>query len=339
MMTSGLNFGVNSLRQAGLKILGALVFIAGPIGLISCGGGSGTTYDPFVPSKIVSFGDAISDITPGARYTVNTIDDQITTVIEEVVAGYGLSLTNTAVFTSSAIGNARIAKTASFTASPVRTLKNQVADYLASNSPGNKDLFVLSGGLTDLIEEFKSYRDGAISQSVMTANLNSAAQAYVSVVQALLNSGAKRIVVIPPYNLAYTPWGVEIADNVDATKTTLYQTVRAFNDKLLTELSVFDGRNVIYAPMESTLETIVLAPGTYGLSYISTPICSTAAQDPTGINGIGIGTGQINSSRCTTATLTLTATLSAYAFADKIYPTPTLNRYLGINIYNLAAAR
>jgi outer membrane lipase/esterase len=335
MMTSGSSFGVSKLRQAGLKCLGALVFVVGPIGLISCGGG-GTTHEPFVPSKIIALGDGISDITPGARYSVNAADGQIMTVIEQFVSSHGFSLTDTAVFTSTAKGNARVATTATF-APLVKTLKNQVADYLATNPVESRHMYVLSGGLTDLVEEYKKFLDAGQDDATMTANVTQAALDYVAIIQSLVDANVQRIVVIPPYNLVRSPWAQEQTD----AGARLGALTRTFNDKLLSSLASMSGKVVLYAPMESSFDTIVLNPSSYALTNVSLPVCSTAANDAG--NGIGIGTNQINSSLCTTATLTVTGTITAliseYAFADKVYPTPAVNRNLGLFIYNNVQGR
>lgn len=337
-------------RQLGLKVLGALFFVAGPVALISCGGGGGTTVSPFAPTKVIGFGDSLSVVTPGSRYTVNASDGQIMTFVEQIVSSYGLNYTDTAVFTSYAVGNARVAITATFAAS-AKTLKNQVAEYLASHSVGNQDMFVLSGGLSDIIDEYQQYVAAGSSvgaESTMNANLQAAATAYYNAVRSLLDAGAKRVIVVPPYNLIRSPWAKEQTDS----GAKLQALSRLFNDELLVKFNGTSGNLVVWAPMESSFDSISLNPSSYGLTDVSTPICSTATYPPLdATNGIGLGTNQLNASLCTDSTLiqvtsttgtvtaTVSATLSAYAFADKVHPTPVVNRNLGLAIYNTAASR
>jgi outer membrane lipase/esterase len=338
-------FTTGAMRRLGLKFLGALVFVVGPLALISCGGG-GSTKDPFVPTKAIGFGDSLSVVTPGSRYTVNASDGQIMTFVEQFLSSYDLKYTDTAVFTSYAVGNARVATTATFAAS-AKTLKNQVADYLATHSVGAQDMFILSGGLTDLIDEYQAYLTAgadATAETAMRANLQAAALAYYNVVKGLLDAGAKRVIVVPSFNLKYTPWGKSQSDG----GAKLGDMTRLFNDALLARFDGTSGNLVVWAPYESAFDTIMLNPSSYGLTDVSTPICDTATFPPMdAANGIGLGNNQLNSSLCTDSMLikvssttgTITATLSAYGFADMVHPTPVVNRNLGAAIYNSAYGR
>ncbi|MEN9886732.1 MAG: hypothetical protein RL758_1310, partial [Pseudomonadota bacterium] len=293
-------FTTGAMRRMGLKFLGALVFVVGPLALISCGGG-GSTKDPFVPTKAIGFGDSLSVVTPGSRYTVNVSDGQIMTFVEQFLSSYGLKYTDTAVFTSYAVGNARVATTATFAAS-AKTLKNQVADYLATHSVGAQDMFILSGGLTDLIDEYQTYlkaSDKTAAESTMRAKLDAAALAYYNIVKDLLAKGAKRVIVVPSFNLKHTPWAKSQSDG----GVMLGKMSVLFNEKLLGLFDGTSGNLVVWTTYVTTFDTIMNENNfnSYGLSDISTPICNTATWDTN--DGIGLGNNQLNSSLCTDSML------------------------------------
>jgi outer membrane lipase/esterase len=309
-------------RHATRWIIGLCAAVA-TLALNGCGGG-GTVHEPFVPTKIIAMGDNLAVIT-SPRYTVNVSTGEIMTSVEQLAATYGLS----AALTSSASVNAKVAASTSFASAAV-PLTTQVSNYSASI--GTKDMFVLSAGTVDIIDEFKN---GTKSTAVIT----NAATNYVTAVQALIGRGAKRILVVSPYDLSITPWGKSLISTDQAILQTM---VTTFRDQLKAKLALagVDGRIVVYVDQELEMNYIV-NNNSLVLTDLVTPVCSTAANDPS--NGIGLGTGELNSSLCTGSTLitvsAVTADLAKYAFADKIYPTPVVNRDLGTIMYNATSSR
>jgi outer membrane lipase/esterase len=326
------------------RLSAALFVCLSALALTACGGG-GSTHDPFTPTKIISFGDNLSVISP-SRYTVNTTGE-VTTLVEQFAASYGISTATSATFVSLAVPNARIATTATFAATAT-TLSNQIAAYLSTNSVGSQDMFIITAGTVDIIDAY-------LNSATYTLDMEAAGVSLVNQVKALVNAGAKRIVVVPPYDMSVTPWG-----KTNATYTTqLNALTRHLNDVINGCMGggttygckglALDGRVVVYAPIEDAMNQIVLNPSSYSLTDVTTPICDPASSATDSANGIGIGNGQLNSSRCSTSTLitvtdstgttSVTATLGAYAFADKVYPTPAINRSLGNTVYNAAYGR
>ncbi len=56
-------------------------------------------------------------------------------------------------------------------------------------------------------------------------------------------------------------------------------------------------------------------------------------------NGIGTGTGQVNSALCTPSTLLAGADVNLYVFADNVYLSPSAHRQLGTYAYDKLRAR
>lgn len=322
-MTNLPNIAAQPTNRRATRWLTGLCATLLAVALNGCGGG--TVHDPFVPTKIVAMGDNLAVTTSNARYSVNVSTGEIMTSVEQLAASYGLS----SALTSTASVNAKVAATTSFASSAV-PLTTQIANY--SSTIGTKDLFVLSAGTVDIIDEF---RYGSKSTTVVT----NAAANFVSGVQTLIGRGAKRILVVPPYDLSITPWGKSLSSS---DQITLQNLVTTFRDQLKAKLALagVDGRVVVYVDQELEMNYIV-NNNSLSLSDVVTPVCGTAANDS--LNGIGLGTGQLNSSLCTGSTLitvsSATADPAQYAFADMVYPTPVVNRDLGTAMYSTTSSR
>lgn len=289
------------------------------LGLTGCGGG-GKTHDPFVPGRIIAMGDNLAVNTNNARYSVNVTTGEIMTMAEQVAASYGLSTVT--AFISVASPNARVDSATSFASAT--SLTSQIANY--SNPIAANDLFILSAGTVDVIDVFR-YGSGSVT---------TAASRFVSAVQTLIGKGAKRIVVVPPYDLSITPWGKSLSTGNQAALKAL---VTSFRDNFKAGLYTagVDGRVVVYADIELEMN-LVINNNSLNLTNRTDAICDPATtSDPA--DGIGLGANEINSKLCTSSTLLSGATVSAYAFADKIYPTPVVHRSLGSAVYNASASR
>ena len=80
---------------------------------------------------------------------------------------------------------------------------------------------------------------------------------------------------------------------------------------------------------------LVNSPGSYGLSNSTDVICTSVDSG----NGIGIGTGQVNSALCNSNTLRAGADATQYVFADPVYFTPVAHRMFGTYAYDRVRAR
>jgi outer membrane lipase/esterase len=189
----------------------------------------------------------------------------------------------------------------------------------------------VSGGTADIIAEMTKVRAGTETSDQMIANVKTAGAALGAQVRRLVQAGAPHVLVVGVYDLSKSPWGIAINQT-----TLLNQASTQFNDQLL--LSIVDlGANVLYVDAALFFNLMVSSPGSYGLTDATTVVCTSLDTGP----GIGIGTdvSQINSARCTSSTIYNALNFGLYAWADFVYPTPTIHRQFGDYVYNRIRAR
>ena len=294
---------------------GWLAALASALLLAACGGGD--IVDPFTPSRVVAFGDAMGDVGQnGARYTVN--DDTQNVWTEIVAAQYGLTLTpSTSGGFGYATGNAREdanPDAAGSNATP--TVREQIDAFLATGTLNDEDLILISAGTSDVIAEVQGHLTGATpTEDEAVANIERAAIALGAQVRRLVDAGAKHIVVAGPYNLGRSPWAAETgeADFMERASS-------RFNQKFL--VSIVDlGDNVLYVDAALFFNQATGNPAAYELNETApvTYVCTSVDPGP----GIGTGAGEVNSNLCTPATLNVAPEETvAFLFADRVYPTP-----------------
>jgi outer membrane lipase/esterase len=301
----------------------ALLALAPAVLLLLGGCGSGTIESQLKPTRMVVFGDALSDLgQTGTRYTVN--DGSISIWTEQVASSYGLVLTTAAAGgTSFATGNARIntkPDAAGNAATP--TVKEQIDTFLATGGVfGPNDLIVVSGGTSDLIAEMAKVSSGAQTQAQMVANVTQAGRDLAAQVRRVVGAGGTHVVVVGTYQLGRSPWANQIgqADFLNSASI-------SFNDALL--VSMVDlGANVLFVDVALEVNLMVASPSSFGISNVTDPVCTSIDPGP----GIGTGPGQVNSALCTPATIASgTVTYDEYAFVDRVYLTPNAQRQFGL---------
>ena len=313
----------NWLRRAALVAACASAFL-----LVACG--SGSTESQLKPVRIVSFGDGFSDLgQTGSRYTVN--DGSVNIWTHEVATGFGLPLvTASAGGKSYAVGNARVnSKPDAAGNSATLTVKEQVDSFLASDTIGPTDLFLVGTGIGDIGAEMGRVSAGAQTSAQALVNVRQAGTDLGAQVRRLVGAGGKFIAVAGPYNLGRSPWAIAIGQTA-----LLLELSSKFNEGFL--VSVVDlGANVLYvdAALQFNLETGV--PSVYSLTDVTSPACTSVDPGP----GIGTGNGQVNSALCTTGTLLPGINYTTYLFADRIYPTPQGQRLFGDYAYSRIRSR
>jgi phospholipase/lecithinase/hemolysin len=298
-----------------------LGLLAGSALLAACG--SSTVNEPFKPTRVVIFGDGLSDTTTNAQYTVNG-DGSVNNWARQVAASYGVSVV------SFAQGNARISTATGAGGVAVTTITAQAAGF--SYQAG--DLVVMNGGFSDLIAEANTATGGANS----TANAAAYGTALGNLVRSMVAAGAKHIAVANIYDLSKAPAAGILTNLATQNSNSRGALVAAFNDALKTNLGsaslTYIGDNVRLLDAEAYLNTVRATPTTYGFVDTSTVACSSNDA----ANGIGLGTAKVNSKLCTTGTLAQTA-YNSYVFADSVYPTPAFHRAWGDNAYAQILAR
>ena len=288
--------------------------------LASCGASS--IKDPFVPTRAVVFGDSLSVISTTAAFTVN--DATTNNWAKQVATTYGV--TN---IVNNAAANATVTDVAA-----------QVAAFGANFQSG--DLVLISAGFRDIINDAQAGTNTSAASGV----------AYANVVRTLVANGAKHVAVANVYALDGTPAAgatilPALSANVALTGGGTGTRTRAFNDALKSNLGStvlsYIGDNVRLIDTELYMNLVRTLPNSYSYVDATTFVCNSVDAGA----GIGVGTGQVNSSLCSAATINPAATATTYTtpaynnylFADSVYPTPTFHRAFGVYVYNQIVLR
>ena len=301
--------------------------------LAACG--SSSIDSALKPARFVAFGDGFSDVgqVGGARYTVN--DGAVNNWTQQVAATYGMPLTAaSAGGTSYAQGNARISASpdaAGNAATP--TVVQQIDTFLASSSFKDSDVVLMGAGTSDLVAQAAAVAAGTQTREQMLLQAKQAGSEFGAQAQRVVRAGAKYVLVAGAYNLGRTPW----AKGLGPVQVDLLTDASAeFNKALLLGFGSSTNPNILYLDTPYYFNLVTGSPSGYGFDNADAPVCTSVDAG----NGIGIGTGQVNSALCTTATLRPgVASYNRYVFADRIYVTPEAHRLFGTYAYDRLVAR
>lgn len=313
-----MNFRTTASRA--LRVLAAVGALAA---LASCGGGGGLV-EPFVPTRIVAFGDELSTITAdGRKYAINafkvtdattTPPTESTTVldctrnpiwIQSVAAAFGLRFDRCLGTATTATGQVLAqpgAKVADFAA--------QVA-AVQGGALGATDIAIAMFGMNDILELYGRYPTSTREQLLSEARTRG--NALGAQVNAIATAGTPIVILTVP-DLGLSPYALQQnTDTGDATRAALLsELVAAFNNRMSVTL-INDGRliGLVYTDIE--MQTQVKFPSAYGLANVTAAACNAgvAAQD------------------CTTSTLVSGATSTNYLWATATLPGPSFQARMG----------
>ncbi|WP_287879036.1 MULTISPECIES: SGNH/GDSL hydrolase family protein [Acidovorax] len=303
--------------------------------LAACG--SSTIESKLTPDRFIAFGDAFSDVgQKGARYTVN--DGTVNNWTEQIATRYGKTITPAASGgLSYATGNARVsAKPDAAGDATTLTITEQIDRFLASGSIGANDVVFVNAGTSDVIAGTAAFNASPKTEAdrlTLLAAARSAGEQLATQVRRLVNAGAKHVLVIGTYDMSKSPWALATSQT-----TLLHDASTSFNTGLLVDIEKL-GATVLYVDAAYYVNLFTNSPGSYSfdnnIDIATTPVCTSVDAG----NGIGIGTGQVNSALCNTSTLLAGANQDKYVFADAVYMTPSAHRQLGNYAYDRLRAR
>lgn len=304
------------------------------------GCGSSTIASALVPSRILSFGDGLSDLgqVGGRRYTVN--DGSVNVWVEQLAARYGQTITAaTTGGLGYAQGNARIVNPVDAAGGSAPSIKAQIDAFLATGSFGPKDLVLISGGLSDVIAEMQAFLNNTITSDQLRANVDQAGRDYGAQIIRLVNAGARFILVTGVYGMGRSPWAVQLGqevlmDQLSFRGSTGNNQPRSFNEALLVTI-VNQGANVLYVDGASFFNDLTISPSSFGLRDSLTVACSSVDAGA----GIGTGAGQVSSALCSPATIQVGVDYTTTAFADRVYFGPQAHREFGDRAFDLLRLR
>lgn len=145
--------------------------------LAACG--SSTIDSAISPTRLVAFGDAMSDTgQKGTAYTVNVTDGTLRNWTEQFGAQWGLSAKPASQGGYNfAQGNARIhLKPDAAGDATTPTVQEQINRYLAGQAPGAQDIVLVGAGTSDLIAGMAQVRAGDAVAVVAVCNHGQAFQ-------------------------------------------------------------------------------------------------------------------------------------------------------------------
>jgi outer membrane lipase/esterase len=272
-----MKFRSTVLRAAGVVALAA--------SLASCGGGSNGLV-PFVPARILAFGDEASVITAsGNKYTINALsaDGTIDCVsnpiwIQVFASSYGLVFPQ-CVGTSTDLDPASlILAQAGATAGGTSDidLEQQITQQLqqpVSEGGGisSSDLVTVYIGVNDVVAAFQNYQAGA-NPSDVQAQAEQAGVAIATQLMRIVDAGGKVIVATVP-DVGATPYAHSL-DAVSAAELT-FLTGRLNNRMLLTlnNSGYNDGRKIGLIEINPYVISVVANPATFGYLDVTDAAC------------------------------------------------------------------
>jgi len=315
--------------------------LAGAVLLASCGGG--TQIVPFIPTRVLVFGDELSTIeTDGRKYSINafkqitlpdgTLVDDPTTLdctrnpiwVQTVATSFGLALDR-------CLGAATVAA-GQVLARPGRpgTAEGKVADFavqiaaVQGDALNEKDLALVMFGHNDILELYGMYP--TVGRDALLGEARTRGAALGTLVNELAKRGPAVVVITTP-DIGFSPFAIaQNTDTGDATRSQLiHDLVEAFNNRMSVTL-INDGHLIGLAYGDVDLQNIVKNPAAYGLANVTAAACLDTAPLP-----------DCNTATLVPATPTATAaTSSTWLWADKLLPTPAFQARLAFLASNRA---
>jgi outer membrane lipase/esterase len=266
--------------------------------LAACG--SGSTFEPLVPTRFVSFGDGWSDLgQTGNRFTVN--DGSVNIWVQQLAARYSRSIT------AQASGGLGFAQGGARVNTGANSIADQITAFLAVNTIGSSDVLVVDAGVSELI---------ALASSTSTTPLNTAAAnagtALANQVRRLTSAGGRHVVIANAIDIGKTPFGASRAAQ-------LLSATRSFNDAL--KIALADTNNgILLIDNEAYVNNLISTPSLIGgNAVVNAPACPGSANTCTPANA--------------------NTNYGVYLYADDRHPTPTAHALIGNNAYDQVRER
>ncbi len=297
---------------AGVLFFGALA--------AGCGGGA-KQIEPFVPKRLVAFGDENSVIlADGRKYTVNAVVDGridcTTNVIwvQKLANSLGIPLRECPL--PAAAGATALAATSFSRAAAGATVNDvsvQIDNHLAADTLGDKDLVTIYVGLHNIVQGYEQLATS--DEATITAALQAQGKTLGEQVNRVAQTGAPVLVVTVP-NLGDSPYGRAQQAATPGSAALLGRLTSSFNIAMRLEI-INDGRLVGLVDAFDLTRAAVTAPSLFLLTNIIDASCAAATPTPD----------------CSTATLAevggVTASATGFMWADGLHLGPSLHDRLG----------
>lgn len=285
------------------------------LGLVASCGGSTSQIDPFVPSRLLVFGDENSALTSaGRRYGVNGLNDNGSgnidctknpTWVQILASLYQFSFAEcNPTFESEPKG-----RLLAFPGAKVADVTAQVEAQVAAGGFRDKDLAAVMIGANDIFELYDQYP--SLTEASLIAESQARGERAARAVNRLVGLGV-RVVVSDLPDLGLTPFAISqraLGDSFDRAALISRMTT-AFNNALGVNV-LLDGRFVGLVQAQQRFLTIQRSPGSFGFTNIVDPACTV---------GLPV---------CTTDTQVAEAQTGSYLWSDEKHLAPNAHAQLG----------
>ncbi|HEX6363435.1 MAG TPA: hypothetical protein VFZ93_10785 [Albitalea sp.] len=291
-------FGRDGWRARAPRLLAAL---GAALLLAACGGGD--QVDPFVPGRVIAFGDEASVVEDdGDKFTVNFVSDtgvkdcvQNPAWVQTVAGHYGLSFPE-------CVGTGR--PTGVIEAQPGATVAGvtaQIDAFLQRESFRSDDLVTIHAGAHDIWALFDpAVAPGTPAAAALAAQARQIGAALAAQVNRVAQLGARVLIVTVP-DQGLTPEGRESAQPGTLREITGGGAVQGgFNAGLRTGI-INDGRLIGLVLFDETVQSLA--------NNVNFNTTDRACSDEV----LALAGGVLN---CTTATLRTNASTSSWLWAD-----------------------
>ncbi len=295
-------FSSKATTQANSAARGALAtFLAALcLGLVAACGGSTSQVEPFVPKRLLVFGDDTSALTQtGRKYGVNGLNDNGNLDcasqplwVQSMAALYGFEFAE--CNPSSAEPKAYMR---AFAGARVADVAAQVEAQVAAGGFRDKDLATVLAGSNDILDLYAQYPGRSVDS--LTAEARVRGEQLAGVVNRLVGLGVKVIVSdLPDMGLSPYARAQKALDPTGLNRAALITSLgQAFSAQLGVKV-ILDGRYIGLVQAQLRFNSIGVSPGSFGLTNISDGICTVALPN------------------CTTATVLTDAKPATYLWAD-----------------------
>jgi outer membrane lipase/esterase len=262
----------------------ALAAAALLLALASCGGGT-SQVEPFVPLRMVAFGDEMSALTADGHHwgvngfadTSNTPNDTTDDTFNcRVLPNWTVSLAATfglafAQCNPDGAGNTQAFSRAA-PAARVADVAAQVDEQIAAGGFRDRDLASLMVGVNDVLDLYGRYP--ATSEADLMSLARERGKQTAQIVNRLVGLGVKVVLANVP-DMGISPFALnENQANGDIDRAALISRISAaFNEQLGVNI-VLDGRFVALVQIDQRSQVIGRSPGSVGLSNATVAACT-----------------------------------------------------------------
>lgn len=281
----------------------------------ACGGGD--RAEPYVPERLVAFGDELSLIEAnGTKYTINgvnsagALDCTLNPIWVQILAsdlGMGFEQCKGALSNTNARTLATVGARTEAVVAQMATLRT------TAPVPTSSTLVTVQVGVHDVIYLAQQVR-GGMSLADATTAIQALATRLTDEVRNYTNAGIGILVATIP-DVGYSPYAATLGDGWSV----LHQLTWAFNEKIRTTLPTDGHKVVLVSGTPSGFSTGTSSTGSYTVwsGYTNARNCTAGNDTP----------------NCSASTLVDAGAINTYIWADDLHPAPSTHSQMGSTAY------